>query len=245
MGLSGRRMIEAMLNGITNPWKLADLAHRRIKASRKELYDALHGRLTDHHRFMLRLHLRQYDALVEAIAEIDKVVDAAIAKMDAEVAAGQATFRSLIALLCTIPAVSDLAARTILAEIGTDMARFPTAGHLLSWAGLCPGQNESAGKRKSSRMRKGSPWLKTLLVQCAFAAARKKDSYYKAQFNRLRGRHGAKKGARRSTLIHSRLLSLQIAVTAIGRVWIAALLLPNHCHTILFFVSSILAVLVD
>jgi transposase len=102
MGLSGRRMIEAMLNGITNPWKLADLAHGRIKASRKELYDALHGRLTDHHRFMLRLHLRQYDALVEAIAEIDKVVDAAIAKMDAEVAAGQATFRSLIALLCTI-----------------------------------------------------------------------------------------------------------------------------------------------
>jgi transposase len=193
MGLSGRRMIEAMLNGITNPWKLADLADRRIKASRKELYDALHGRLTDHHRFMLRLHLRQYDALVEAIAEIDKVVDAAIAKMDAEVAAGQATFRSLIVLLCTIPGVSDLAARTILAEIGTDMGRFPTAGHLLSWAGLCPGQNESAGKRKSSRMRKGSPWLKTLLVQCAFAAARKKDSYYKAQFNRLRGRHGAKK----------------------------------------------------
>jgi transposase len=193
MGLSGRRMIEAMLKGVRDPWKLADLADRRIKASRKELYDALHGRLTDHHRFMLRLHLRQYDALVEAIAEIDKVVDAAIAKMDAEVAAGQATFRSLIALLCTIPGVSDLAARIILAEIGTDMGRFPTAGHLLSWAGLCPGQNESAGKRKSSRMRKGSPWLKTLLVQCAFAAARKKDSYYKAQFNRLRGRHGAKK----------------------------------------------------
>ena len=91
--------------------------------------------------------MRQYDASVEAIAEIDKVVDAAIAEMDAEVAAGQATFRSLIALLCTIPAVSDLAARTILAEIGTDMARFPTAGHLLSQAGLCPGQNESAGKR--------------------------------------------------------------------------------------------------
>jgi len=193
MGVSGRRIIQAMLNGIKNPRKLADLADRRIKASRKELYDALHGRLTDHHRFMLRLHLRQYDALVEAIAEIDKVVDAAIAKIDAQVAAGQATFRSLIALLCTIPGVSDLAATTILAEIGTDMGRFPTAGHLLSWAGMCPGQNESAGKRKSSRMRKGSPWLKTLLVQCAFAATRKKDSYYKAQFNRLRGRHGAKK----------------------------------------------------
>ena len=82
---------------------------------------------------------------------------------------------------------------TVLAEIGTDMGRFPTAGHLLAWAGMCPGQNESAGKRKSSRLRKGSPWLKTSLVQCAWSATRKKDSYYKAQFNRLRGKHGAKK----------------------------------------------------
>jgi transposase len=193
MGLSGRRMIEAMISGVRNPWKLAELAHHRIKATRKELYDALHGRLTDHHRFMLRLHLGQYDTLEQAIAELDQRVDAAIAQMDAEVAAGQATVRPLIALLCTIPGVSDLAAKTILAEIGTDMGRFPTAAHLVSWAGLCPGQNESAGKRKSSRLRKGAPWLKTLLVQCGFSASRKKDSYYKAQFNRLRGRHGAKK----------------------------------------------------
>jgi transposase len=142
---------------------------------------------------MLALYLQQYDALADAIAKIDKQVDAAIAKMDAEVAAGQASFRSLIALLCTIPGIAELAASTILAEIGTDMSRFPAAGHLLAWAGLCPGQNESAGKRKSSRLRKGSPWLKTLMVQCGWAAARKKDSYYKAQFNRLRGRHGAKK----------------------------------------------------
>jgi transposase len=96
---------------------------------------------------------------------------------------------------CTIPGVRELAATTILAEIGTDMGRFPTAGHLVSWAGLCPGHNESAGKRKSSRLRKGSPWLKTMLVQCAWAATRKKDSYYKAQFNRLRGKHGMKKAA--------------------------------------------------
>jgi transposase len=182
-----------MINGVRNPFKLAELADRRIKASRKELYDALHGRLTDHHRFMLQLYLQQYDALANAIAKIDQQVDAAIAQMDAEVVAGQATFRALISLLCTIPGVSELAAKTILAEIGIDMGRFPTAGHLLAWAGMCPGQNESAGKRRSSRLRKGSPWLKTLLVQCAWAAARKKDSYYKAQFNRLRGRHGAKK----------------------------------------------------
>jgi transposase len=193
MGVSGRRMIEAMINGVRNPFKLAELADRRIKASRKQLYDALHGRLTDHHRFMLRLYLRQYDALAAAIAEIDQQVDSAIAKMDAEVAAAQATFRTLIGLLCTIPGIGELAAKTILAEIGTNMGRFPTAGHLLAWAGMCPAQNESAGKRKSSRLRKGSPWLKTQMVQSGWAAARKKDSYYKAQFNRLRGRHGAKK----------------------------------------------------
>jgi transposase len=99
----------------------------------------------------------------------------------------------LIALLCTIPGISVLAATTILAEIGCDMTRFPTAGHLLSWAGMCPGQNESAGKRKSSRLRKGAPWLKTMLVPCAWAASRKKDSYYKAQFNRLRSKRGPKK----------------------------------------------------
>jgi transposase len=92
MGLSGRRMIEAMIKGVRNPFKLADLAHHRIKASRKQLHDALHGRLTDHHRFMLELHLRQYDALADAIVRIDEPVEAAIARMDAEVVAGQATF---------------------------------------------------------------------------------------------------------------------------------------------------------
>lgn len=193
LGLTGRRMIEAMIAGVRNPSKLAALADRRIKASPKELYDALHGRLTDHHRFMLGLYLEQYDALDKAVLEIDRQVDASVTRTDAEVKAGQAPFRSLIDLLCTIPGVSTLGAMIILSEIGRDMSRFPTAGHLLAWAGLCPGQNESAGKRKSSRLRKGAPWLKTLLVQCAWAASRKKDSYYKAQFNRLRGKHGPKK----------------------------------------------------
>jgi transposase len=193
LGVSGRRMIEAMIAGVRNPVKLAELADQRIKASPKALYDALHGRLTDHHRFMLRLHLRQYDALGESIVAIEQEVDALVARMDEEVEAGQATFRSLIILLCTIPGVSALAATTILAEIGWDMNRFPTAGHLVAWAGLCPGQNESAGKRKSSRLRKGAPWLKTMLVQCAWAASRKKDSYYRAKFNRLRAKRGPKK----------------------------------------------------
>ena len=193
LGMSGRRMIEAMIAGVRNPSKLAELAGLRIKASPKQLYDALHGRLTDHHRFLLRLYLKQYDALAAAIAEIDQQVDAAITRMDEEAKTGQPPFRALIDLLRTIPGISTLGAMIILSEIGRDMSRFPTAGHLLAWAGLCPSQNESAGKRKSSRLRKGAPWLKTLLVQCAWAASRKKDSYYKAQFLRLRARRGPKK----------------------------------------------------
>jgi transposase len=194
MGLSGRRMIEAMIAGVRDPKKLAQLADRRIKASPKELYDALHGRLTEHHRFMLRLHLGQYDALASSIGEIDGQVDAVIAQIDEEAAAaGRSSFRDLIALVDTTPGIASLAATAILSETGTDMSRFKTDGHLVAWAGLSPGQNESAGKRKSSRLRKGAPWLKTMLVQCAWAAVKKKDSYYKAQFNRLKARRGPKK----------------------------------------------------
>lgn len=193
LGASGRRMIEAMIAGVRDPRKLAALADMRLRASPKQLYDALHGRLTQHHRFMLELHLGQHDALAESIAAIDREVDAEMARMDAAAETKAAPFRVLIDLLCSVPGVSALAAKTILAEIGRDMAQFPTAGHLLAWAGLCPGQNESAGKRKSSRLRKGAPWLKTMLVQCAWSASRKTGSYYKAQFHRLRGRHGPKK----------------------------------------------------
>jgi transposase len=194
MGVSGRKMIEAMIAGVRNPAKLAALADRRIKASPKELYDALHGRLTDHHRFMLKLYLGQYDGLEASILEIDQQVAAAVAHMGEEAqAAGRATFRSLIVLLSTIPGVSAQSATDILAETGTDMSRFPTAGHFVAWAGLCPGQNESAGKRKSSRLRKGAPWLKTAMVQAAWSAVKKKDSYYRAQFHRLTPRGGKKK----------------------------------------------------
>jgi transposase len=149
--------------------------------------------VTDHHRFMLRMYLDQYDRVATAMATIEAAIDAAITRMDQREAAGQASFRALILLLTTIPGVGVLAATVILAEIGTDMSRFPTAGHLLSWAGLCPGQNESAGKRRASRLRKGAPWLKVMLVQCAWAARRKKGSDYNAQFHRLCTRHGKKK----------------------------------------------------
>jgi transposase len=196
VGKSGRAMIEAMIARESDPVKLAALADRRIKASPDELREALRGRVTDHHRFMLRLHLDQIDAADTTIQEIDQQVTALITRMDQEVVAGQATpFQSLIALLIAIPGIDVLSARVILAEIGLDMSRFPTAGHLLSWAGLCPRNDESAGKRRSTRLRKGAPWLKTLLVQCAWAAGRKKGSYFRAQFLRLRGRRGPKKAA--------------------------------------------------
>ena len=193
MGVNGRRIIAAMIAGVRDPRKLAALGDRRLKATPKELYDALHGRLTDHHRFLLQLHLAQHDGLDAAIKAIDREVESRVQRMDAEVKANEAPFSGLIGLLISIPGVSRLSALTILSEIGVDMNRFATAGHLVAWAGLCPGQNESAGKRKRSRLRKGAPWLKTMLVQCAWAAKRKKDSYYKAQFFRLQARRGPQK----------------------------------------------------
>ena len=193
MGASGRRMIEAMIAGERDPHRLAGLAERTIKASPKALYDALHGRLREQHRFVLQLHLQQWDAIDAAIRQIDQRVAEQIKRMDAEAADRQPPFRELIPGLCAIPGVSFLSATAILAEIGRDMSRFPTAGHLISWAGLCPGQNQSAGKRKSSRLRRGAPWLKTMLVQCAWAAKRAKNSYYSAQFHRLRSRRGPQK----------------------------------------------------
>ena len=193
MGASGRRIIEAMIAGVRQPRKLADLASKQIKATPKELYDALHGRLTDHHRFLLDLHLRQWDGLDETIRKIDREIDQRIDQIDTKARSDSVPFRTLIELMYTVPGVSTVAAPAILSEIGCDMSRFATDGHLVAWSGLCTGQNESAGKRKSSRLRKGAPWLKTMLIQCAWAAKRKKDSYYRAQFYRLQAKRGPQK----------------------------------------------------
>ena len=181
-GVSGRAMIEALIAGEIDPVKLAGLAHRRIRTPPETLREALRGRVTKHHRFLLQLHLRQIDALDAAIAAIDQEVDA-----DVE------PFRGAIAQLTSVPGLRELGACAVLAEIGTDMSRFPSDRHLISWSGLCPKNDESAGKRRSSRMRKGAAWLKPTLIQCAWAAVRKKDSYLQAQFYRLRARRGAKK----------------------------------------------------
>jgi transposase len=181
-GLSGRAILEALVAGERDPDRLLALAHPRVKAEPARVRAALTGRLTERHRFLLRLHLGQYDALAAALAEID-----------AEVERDLDPFRDAVRLLRSIPGVSGLSAQVILSEIGLDMHRFPTAGHLVSWAGLCPRNDESAGKRRSTRLRKGAPWLKTALVQCAWAASRTKDGYLRAQFQRLRQRRGPKK----------------------------------------------------
>jgi transposase len=182
MGVSGRKMIEALIAGQSDPAKLARLADHRVRASQETLREALRGRVTRHHRFLLRLHLTQIDAL-----------DVAIAKIDREVEAGIAPFRTAVEQVISVPGVKDLSARVILSEIGIDMSRFPSDANLVSWACICPRNDESAGKRRSNRIRKGSPWLKTTLVQCAWAAARTKGSYLQAQFHRIRSRRGVKK----------------------------------------------------
>jgi transposase len=182
VGLSGRRMIEAIIAGQTDTESLTALADRRIHATKAELEAALRGRVTAHHRFMLQLHLDHLDAVNAVIARIDKEVDGQVKP-----------FRVAIEMLTTIPGVSSLAAEVLVSEIGIEMSRFKTEGHLISWAGLCPRNDESAGKRRSNRMKKGAPWLKTTLIQCAWAASRTKGSYLQAQYLRIRSRRGPKK----------------------------------------------------
>src|SRR5262245_14229364 len=182
LGKSGRAMLDALAAGASDPDHLLSLAHSRLKSPKEKLRAALDGRVKPHHRFLLRLHLNQIDALAASIAAIDQEVDDKLAP-----------FRIAVEQLASIDGVSTLSAQVIVSEIGIDMSRFPSAGHLLSWAGLVPRNDQSAGKRRSTRLRQGAPWLKTVLVQCAWAASRKKQSYAQAQFHRLRGRRGAKK----------------------------------------------------
>jgi transposase len=182
LGTSGRAMLTAIINGQDDPEQLADFARGTARNKRPELIEALRGHVTDHHRTMIRLHLDLIAALQTALQEIDAAVGKTLAPIS-----------SATGLLKTIPGVSDVVAQVIVAEIGADMSRFPTAGHLLSWAGLCPRNDESAGKRRSTRLRKGGTWLKTTLVTAAWSAVRKKDSYLHSQFLRLKSRRGAKK----------------------------------------------------
>jgi transposase len=184
LGMSGRRILKAMVAGETDPGKLAELGSQRLGASRGDLTEALHGRVREHHRFLIDQHLKTIEQLEATITAFDVRIEAALAP-----------FRDAIQRLKEIPGLSETSAQILIAEIGLDMSQFPTAGHLLSWAGLVPRLDESAGKRRSTRVKKGAPWLKPVLVQCAWSAARKKNSYFQAQFLRLKARRGPKKAA--------------------------------------------------
>jgi transposase len=182
LGKSGRAVLQALIDGQTDPEQLVRLVVGRVKASRAELLEALRGRVSTHHRFMLKLHLDHIGTLDKAIAQIEM-----------EVGLGLEPFQQAAKLLSTMPGLSSVSANVLIAEIGIDMSRFATPGHLLSWACLCPRNDESAGKRRSTRLRRGGKWLKTTLVQAAWSAVRVKGSYLQAQFHRLRSRRGAKK----------------------------------------------------
>lgn len=211
LGKSARAMLEAMLGGQTDPKTLAELARGRMRTKRAELEQALVGVIKPHHHFLLTELLMQVDSLDQAITRVSNEIatrmqeEEAVEQDQAELPASLPqespqpkeqpvlTWALAIALLCSIPGISRRAAEGILAEIGLDMTRFPSAGHLASWAGMCPGNSESAGKRLSGKTRKGSPWLRVLLVEAAHAAAHTKNTYLSAQYHRLGARRGKKK----------------------------------------------------
>jgi transposase len=182
LSLSGRAILSAIVSGGQDPERLADLAQGNARKKRALLIEALRGHVTDHHRMMIQLHLDLIVALESALRDVDDAVGKALAPISCATE-----------LLKTIPGVSHIVANVIVAEIGADMSRFPSAGHLMSWAGLCPRNDESAGKRRSTRIRKSGTWLKTTLVTAAWAAVRKNDSYLRTQFLRLKSRRGPKK----------------------------------------------------
>jgi len=185
LGLSSRQMLAAVVAGTPLEANgLADIAHGKLRNKLPELEQALSGRVGPHQRFLL----------AEQLAHIDSL-DASLERLSAEIAERMRPFDQLIDRLDAIPGIGRVIAEVLLAEIGVDMSRFPTANHLASWAGMCPGHNESAGKKRSGKTRKGSPWLRAALVQAAHAAAHSKQSYLAAQYRRLTARRGTRKAA--------------------------------------------------
>lgn len=182
MGKSGRDMIHAMIAGERDPAKLADLARRGMRSKIPQLREALRGGVREHHRFMLKQLMNQVEMLEGQIAAFESRIQSLMAQDQEK-----------IDRLTGIPGIEDRAARLIISEIGTDMSRFPSADHLCSWAGVCPGNNESAGKRQSGRTRSGNRWLCRILVQSAWAASNAKDSYFRAQHSRIARRRGMKR----------------------------------------------------
>jgi transposase len=183
LGVSGRAMLEAIIAGQDDPEVLADLAQRKLRAKIPQLRLALHGRVTDHHRFLLRLLLDELTHLEALIGRLTQRITEVL----------PSPFVEAVERLTTIPGIGAQAAENILAEIGTDMDQFGSAPRLASWTGMCPGNNESAGKRKSGKTTKGNRWLRATLVQVAWAASHTKETYLSAQFRRLAARRGRKR----------------------------------------------------
>ena len=184
MGKSGREMLAALVAGSTDAEAMADLARGKLRDKLPELRKALTGQFGHHQRFML----------AEQLAHIDDLDDR-VSRLDAEIEERMHPFSEVMQRLDVIPGVGTRTSEVMIAEIGTDLSRFPTAGHLASWAGMCPGNNQSAGKRKSGKTRKGDSALRRALMEAAHAAGKKKDSYLRAQYHRLVARRGKKKGA--------------------------------------------------
>lgn len=184
MGVSGRLMLDALVRGDSSPAEMAELARRRLRGKIPLLKLALDGGMTDHHRFMLRRLLRHVEYLEAEIAEFDAKIDETLRPFLTE---GQ------FSRLDAIPGMNRRTIENVIAEIGTDMSQFPSAEHLASWAGMCPGNEESAGKRKRRRTTKGNHWLRRALTEAAWAAKNTRSSYLSAQYHRLVGRRGKKR----------------------------------------------------
>jgi transposase len=182
LGVSGRQMLAALVAGTADPASLAELATGKLRTKLPQLERALTGRVGAHQRFLLAQQLAHVDALDELIE-----------RLSAEVQERLRPFVATVARLDTIPGVGLRTAETLVAEIGTDLGRFPTSGHLASWAGMCPGNDESAGKRRTGTTRKGDQWLRSALIEAAQAAGRSRGTYLAAQYHRLAARRGKKK----------------------------------------------------
>jgi len=182
LGVSGRDMISRIIAGEASSESLAKRARGKLKKKIPQLRLAMQGKVTEHHRFQLRILMEHLDFLESLIAEVSKRVDATITP-----------YAEDLERLTTIPGLDKRSAENLMAEIGADMGQFPSSSHLASWAGICPGNNRSGGKARTGRTRKGSRWLRQTLTQCAWAASHTKETYLSSFYRRLAGRRGKKR----------------------------------------------------